>query len=210
MAKIRYTITTTTIRCPYCGYILGQESEGHFAPIIACLWIFALPALIPYWVIKHWAFGNPVMPEVGPKTANCPQCSQLVRTGSLSVEDLQPEEFITYHFKPWIYVSYVLGAILGFTLFPLLLDGDSIISVRGFIALIAFLGILAITLSYRNKMANCKTPKQEIAFGYNDSPNEQINNEPNEMSDYFYCRKCGNRLPADSHFCDKCGSATLR
>lgn len=210
MAKIRYTITTTTTRCPYCGYILGQETEGHFAPVIACLWIFALPALIPYWVIKHWALGNPVMPEVGPKTVNCPQCSHLVRTGSLTVEDLQPEEFITYHFKPWFYVSYTLGAILGFTLFPLLMDGGPIISVRGLISLIAFSGIVAITLSYRNKIANCNTPKQEITVNSATSSDNQINKDTSEISDYFYCRQCGNKLPADSHFCDKCGAATSK
>jgi hypothetical protein len=210
MGKIRYTVTTKTTRCPYCGRILNEDIEGQLAPLIACLWFITLPVLIPYWVIKHWGLGDPVMPKVGPKTMKCPQCFRDVRTGNLAVEDLQEEELVTYRFRTWFYVSYAFGAMLSFTLLILLLDGESLVSAGGMLALFAFLIVLVITLSYRIQIANCKTPEQEDVVNPNNPTTEQNNNDSRETNDFFYCRKCGNKLPADSQFCNKCGTATIR
>ena len=210
MGTFKYTVTTLTNSCPHCGYILEEETHGALTPIIACLWFVTFPVLIPYAIIKFWGLGCPYVPKIGPKMITCPNCSKPVKTNNLAVEDLDLEELVTYRFRIWFYVSYVLGAILSFTLLYLLIDGLPIVSVGGLIALLAFLGVVAIIITYRVKLANCNAPKPEVVINQSKPVIKSSNNIINEASEYFYCRKCGNKLPADSQFCDKCGTEIVK
>lgn len=210
MGTFRYTVTTLTTRCPRCGYELDEETHGSLTPIISYLWFITFPILIPYAIIKYWGLGTPDIPKIGPKMITCPHCSLQVKTNNLEVEDLEPEALVIYHFRIWFYVSYVLGAILSFTLIYLLIDGLRIVSGGGLIALLAFLGVITIVITYRVKLANCNAPKPQEVIIQNKPVIKSQNKIIQESSECFYCRKCGNKLPADSQFCDKCGSEVVR
>ena len=210
MGKIRYTVTTLTTRCPHCGYTLDEETHGALTPLISCLWFITFPILIPYAIIKYLGLGDPDIPKIGPKMITCPHCSLPVRTNNLAVEDLTAEDLITYHFRIWFYVSYVLGAILSFTLLYLLIDSVPIASGGGLIALFSLLGVIAIVITYRVKLANCNAPKPKEVFIPNESVIKSPNKTTDEVNEYFYCRKCGNKLPADSQFCNKCGTEIVK
>ena len=210
MAKIRYTITTSTTSCPHCGYVLKKKTRGALTPIISCLWFITLPILIPYAIIKFVGLGAPDIPKIGPKMITCPNCSLPIRTDNLAIEDLKPEESVTFHFRIWFYVSYVLGTILSFTLLYLLIDGLPIVSIGGLIALLSLLGVLTIILTYRLQLVNCN----KHTFQKNVTQNKPIMKSQipnvNDTNEYFYCRKCGNKLLADSQFCDKCGTKIVK
>ena len=210
MGTFRYTVTTLTTRCPHCGYTLDEETHGALTPIISCLWFITFPILIPYAIIKYWGLGDPDMPKIGPKTITCPHCSLPVKTNNLEVEDLEPEALVTYRFRIWFYVSYVLGAILSFTLLYLLIDGLPIVSGGGLIALLAFLSIITIVITYRVKLAKCNAPKPQEVIIQNKPVIKSAEKNTQESNNYFYCRKCGNKLPADSQFCDKCGTEIVK
>ena len=210
MGKIRYTVTTLTTRCPHCGYTLDEETHGALTPIISCLWFITFPILIPYAIIKYLGLGDPDIPKIGPKMITCPHCSLPVRTNNLAVEDLNPEALVTYRFRIWFYVSYLLGAILSFTLLYLLIDGLPIVSGGGLIALLALIGVISIIITYRVKLANCNAPKTQEVIVQNKPVIKSSNKTNAESNGYFYCRKCGNKLPADSQFCDKCGTEIVK
>ena len=210
MGRIRYTVTTLTTRCPHCGHTLDEETHGEFTPILSCLWFITLPILIPHLIIKFWGLGDPDMPKIGPKVITCPQCSLPVRTNNSAIEDLSPEDLLTYKFKLWFYVSYGLGAILSFALLSLLMDGLPIVSGGGLIALFSLVGIISIVLTYRIKLQNCKEPKPKVS---NIQIKNVINSSPQKQDvsiDYFFCRKCGNKLLSDSMFCDRCGTEIIK
>lgn len=61
-------------------------------------------------------------------------------------------------------------------------------------------GGAAAFLIYKKKKANQLKP----ALHSKESPTE------NEDSSYFYCRKCGTKLPSDSQFCTKCGTEVVK
>lgn len=210
MGVIRYTVTTRTTSCPHCGYTLNEETHGVLTPVISCLWMFTFPVLIPYAIIKYLGFGNPDMPKIGPKLITCPHCSLPIRTKNLAVEDLKPDELVTYRFRILFYVSYVLGAILSFTLLYLLIDKLPIVSIGGLIALFSLLGVISIIVAYRINLANCNESKTKEVITPKNHIIKSQNIKTNETSEYFYCRKCGNKLPADSLFCSKCGTEVIK
>ena len=148
--KIRYT--TKTLHCPHCRHTLYKDDDFSYS-MIQLLWIVALPALIPYWLIKYLGLGNPDIPKIGPKLITCPNCSLPVRTNNFAVEDLKANALLTYRFKEWFTVSYILGGIFGYGIF-FLFAGLSY-AVCGLIALLSFLGIMAIIITYRIKLARC-------------------------------------------------------
>ena len=210
MGKIRYTVTTRTTSCPHCGHVLDEETHGELTPIISYLWFITFPILIPYLIIKYLGLGDPWLPKIGPKVITCPNCSLSVRTNNTAVEDLTPADLVTYRFRIWFYVSYVLGAILSFTLLYLLLDDEPIVSAGGLIALLALLGILTIIIAYRVKYANCEPAKKKESVSKPISVVKTQDKNVNEQSAFFYCRKCGNKLPTDSKFCNKCGTEVVK
>ena len=211
MARIRYTLTTTTTCCPHCGYTFKKRTRGAFAPVIYCMWFITLPVIIPYFLIRFLGLGDPSIPKIGQKIIMCPECSLPVRTDKFAIEDLDPDALITYRFRIWFYISYFLGAIFSFSLLYLIIDGLPIVSNCGLIALISLIGVLTIIIVYRIKLANCNGDKYNsfITQGNNVTKSAE-NHFTNGEREYFYCRKCGNNLPVDSQFCDKCGTKVVK
>ena len=157
MGRISYTVTTRTNSCPHCGHVISKKTEGALTPVFSLLWIFFIPALIPYLIIRAWALKRPNIPKVGPKTITCPRCSMPVKTDKLALEDLNAKELLAYRFRIWFYVSYILGGVFGYSLLWFLLDGLQIVSSIGLTVLLSFLGIVAIVVTYRVKLAKCNS-----------------------------------------------------
>lgn len=152
--KIHYTVTTK--KCPNCGTILDEESNAG-AAMLSIFTIFLFPALIPYWLIKFIGFKSPIVPKIGPPIEECPSCRNPYLTEMCELEDLEGIDLLNYRFRIWFSVCYVLGAIFGFDLAFLLGGDQSIISIEGMIGLLALLGVLAIIIVYRLKLARIQS-----------------------------------------------------
>lgn len=147
---VRYTVTTRTKSCPYCGTTLSVETENTLFTTLLVL--FFLPVTIPFFLIRI-SLGLPKMPKIGPKVDHCPQCSSPIRTNNKSWHELDYEEVLTYQFRIWFYVSYVLGAFLGGSILCFI-EGVPIISLCGLVSLISLLGIISIVVAYHIMLCN--------------------------------------------------------
>lgn len=205
MGRIRYTVTTITNRCPYCGNIVDTETHGAFTPFLGMAFMLTFPVVIPYWIIRYLALKDPIFPEIGPKSFPCPYCSLPIRTNNLAVEDLDGEALFLHKFKKWAYSCYAIGGVFGICVFAMIL-GEPMISLYGLAALLSFIGVVAIIITYhikREEIKNAKTKTQEKTKTYN---SKQNNTTRNQNISYIYCRKCGNKLPLDSRYCSRCGT----
>ena len=155
MGRIRYTVTTTTKRCPHCGKVIDQKAEGELTPLYGIIFLFAFYILIPYWLIKYLAFKAPEVPSVGEKITKCPHCALPIRTDNVSIGELKSEALLNYKFRVWFWVCYGLGALFGTSLFFTLVSEASLASVGGLIALLSLLGTLAIIFVYRYRLSQC-------------------------------------------------------
>ena len=206
MGKIRYTVTTITKRCPYCGKTTDEETHGELTPFLGIIFLFTFPIVIPYLIIRYLALKDPDFPKIGPKSFLCPHCSLPIRTDNYAVEDLDGEKLFLHKFKKWVYISYVIGAVFGVCVFSMII-GEPIISLCGLYALLSFVGVVAIIITYHIKLEEITNPKPEQL-----KPIIQPTKEPNknETASFFYCRKCGTKLPSDSQFCNKCGTKVVK
>lgn len=206
MGKIRYTVTTITKQCPYCGRTVDTETHGEFAPFLGILFLFTFPIVIPYWLLKHLAFQDPNFPKIGPETTPCPHCSLPIRTENYAIEDLKDEKLFLHKFKKWIYISYVFGAICGSCIFGMI-TGAAVVSLWGLFALLSLIAVVIIIITYHVKLEEIAHPKSKVI----DQPSSNLKHtsQDNTVS-FFYCRKCGNKLPADSQFCNKCGTELVK
>lgn len=209
MSKIRYTVTTITKRCPYCGKIVDQETHGELTPLLSILFLLAFPIVVPYLLIKYLALKNPDFPKIGPKSFPCPHCSSSIRTNNYAIEDLYGEDLFLHKFKKWAYICYVMGAVLGVCVFAMIL-GEPIISLYGLFALISLFVVVTIIITYHVKLQQIAHPKPEVVEQSKLMVQPQKTPTKNETSQFFYCRKCGAKLPLDSRFCTKCGIEVVK
>ena len=207
MGRIRYTVTTITKRCPHCGEIVDKETHGEFTPFLGILFMFTFPVQIPYLIIRYLALKDPDFPSIGEKFFTCPHCSLPIRTNNYAVEDLDDENLFLHKFKKWAYISYIVGAVLGICVFAMLL-GKPIASLYGLFALLSLIVVIAIVIAYHAKLEEIKHPnvveQPEPALHSKETPPED------KAPAYFYCRKCGTKLPSDSQFCNKCGTEVVK
>lgn len=154
MAKIRYTVTTTTTRCPRCGEVLEAKTRGNFTPVLTCLYAIFFYISIPIFIILV-ALDAPSIPKIGIKEVVCPNCFSLVCTYRKAIGDLRADERVTYKFRIWIYVCYVLGAIWGVCSFGLLTSAP-MVSWWGLTWLLSLAGVLAIIITYRVAQAKAE------------------------------------------------------
>lgn len=206
--SIRYTVTTKTRRCLHCGGILTQETHGEETPILASLWFITFPIMVPYWLINFIGFDCPTIPKIGSPVSKCPRCFAPYFTGMCEVSALKGEALLNYRFRNWFTVSYILGAILSFDLLYLLIAAQPIISIGGLVALLALSGVITIIIVYRLKLADIQSANRPVSIV---TPSVTQENKHHTSQDkHFYCRKCGNQLPSDSLFCDKCGTKVVK
>lgn len=161
MGRIRYTVITTTKRCPHCGKIIDRKSSGNFTPLYGIIFLFAFYVLIPYWIIKYLALKAPEIPVVGEKIMSCPHCSLPIKTDNLSIKELNPEALLNYNFRIWFWVCYGLGGLFGSSLFFTLISETSLISFGGLLSLLSLIGVLVIIFIYRYKLAICTQANQK-------------------------------------------------
>ena len=154
MGKINYTVTTTISRCPHCGEVLEAKTSGNFTPILACLGVCLFFISIPCFII-YLALGLPSIPKIKTKEVVCPKCYSLVCTYRKTIGDLSGEELVTYRFRAWIYICYLLGAISGIS-FLFLGDGVSGVSLASLSFLCSLLGVIAIIITYRVMLARAE------------------------------------------------------
>lgn len=147
---MKYKYTVYEKRCPYCGYTIDEDWHEAFLPYIGLL---AFPALIAFLLIYRFGLGDPVIPKVGDKIITCPSCSLPIRTDKVTIEDLNAQELLTYRFRVWFYVSGVLGGVFIVSTLCLLLASLPIVSWCGLISLLSLLGVAAIIITYRVKLA---------------------------------------------------------
>ncbi len=201
MGTFKYTITTTTERCPHCGYVFSETVKGALDPIIAGCWPITLPIRIPYWLIKYCGFGNPVVPTVGEKIVTCPKCSMPVRTTDIKIEHMNAEQILNFKFQTWFRVAYVLGAVLSFSLIlsiPGAVENPTVFYVM---SILSFLGIGTIIAIYRIMKAKLYAPRE--------NPPPVIKVTKDKATKKLFCRKCGKQLPLDSAFCNECGEKLI-
>lgn len=156
---MKYTITTTTSTCPYCGRVISRKTSGAFTPILSIFAIFFLPFFIMF-LIMFIALKSPYVPSVGPKTEPCPHCNLPIKTGYLAVEELTPREAFIYRFRWWLYSCYALSEVSVLILAYIFIAQIPIVSLAGFGALLCFLGAVAIAITYRVKLAKYKEPER--------------------------------------------------
>ena len=152
MAKIRYTITSTTKRCPRCGEVIEEKSSNTLIPTLLGALFFYIA--IPIFIIL-FALDAPSIPKLGTNVVTCPNCFLPVCTYSKTWADLRAYERVAYRFRIWIYVCYVLGAIWGICSFGLL-TGAPIVSWWGLTWLLSLAGVLAIIITYRVAQAKAE------------------------------------------------------
>lgn len=205
--RIRYTVTTKTRRCRHCGAILEQETSGEETPFLASFGCLLFPVLIPYWLIHSFGFDYPTIPKIGPPVAKCHRCFNPYFTEMCEVSALKGEALLNYRFRIWFYVCYVLGTILTIDILYLLIGGQPILSIGGLVALISLVGVIAIILTYRLKLADIQsaTVKNKVTTVPAVETKQQ-----STQNECLYCRKCGKKIPADSLFCDKCGTEVVK
>ena len=150
MARISYTITSITKRCPHCKGIIDETSHGDFTPLYGIVFFFTFPFAIPYLIIRYWLLRNPDSPKVGEEVIDCPHWSMQVRTDRRAKENLDEEDLFLHKFKKWAYLSYAIGAIFGFCVLALLV-GEPIVSLYGLCALLSFVVVAVIIISYHVK-----------------------------------------------------------
>lgn len=209
MGTIRYTVTTITKRCPYCGKTVDEETHGTFTPFLGIIFLFTFPIAIPYLLIRYLALKDPDFPKIGPKSFPCPHCSIPIRTNNYAVEDLDGENLFLHKFKKWVYISYVIGAVFGICVFAMII-GEPIISLYGLFALLSLIGVVAIIITYHIKLEEITNPKPKILEQTKTTIQPNKTSVQNDADSYFYCRKCGHKLPADSQFCNKCGTELVK
>lgn len=187
--KITYTVTTTTLSCPYCHNIIKEKKQGEWAPVLSIFIIFLLPIVILFFLIHLFAFKNPRLPKIGEKQMKCPHCALPFLTGKCAVEDLNAEELFIHKFKPWFYISYVMGGIWGVSC-CFLLDNDSkLFSLCVFLAIASLIWIVITAFVYHIKRKRVRL--ENTMYG---------------NTSFFYCHTCGTKLPSDSLFCNVCGT----
>lgn len=173
---IRTTITTRTKRCPYCGEIIDVEETDLTFQMI--LWILLALVMIPYFFIRL-CLGFPIMPKVGPKFELCPSCSLPIRTANKSVDELNPEERITYRFRVWFRIGYILGGL--WSILGLVALNTSGVPWFDIMWLLSSIGIIAIIVAYHVMLAKCK--KQPGISGVTTARVEK--NQEAELREFF-------------------------
>ena len=209
MGKIRYTVTTITKKCPHCEKTVDTETHGEFTPILSILFLFTFPIVIPYWILRYLAFKDPDFPKIGSKTFSCPHCSLPISTDNYAVEDLKGEKLFLHKFKKWVYISYVIGAVCGVCAFGMI-TGAPVVSLWGLFALLSLIAVVAIIITYHVKLEEIVHPKSKVIEQPKPTIQPQQTTTQNETCSYIYCRKCGNKLPIDSLFCDICGIKVVK
>ena len=154
MGTIRYTITTITKQCPYCGKTVDTETHGAFTPLYGLFFLFTFPVVIPYWLIRYLGFKDPDFPKIGPKSFPCPHCSMPILTNNYAIEDLNAEDLFLHKFKKWVYITYVMGGVFGICVFAMII-GDLTFSLFGLFALIC---VVAIIITYHIKLEEITNP----------------------------------------------------
>lgn len=209
MGKIRYTVTTITKRCPYCGKIVDTETHGESTPLLGIAFLFTFPVAIPYLLIRYLALKDPEFPKIGPKSFKCPYCSLPIRTNNYAVEDLEGEKLFLYKFKKWAYISYAIGGVLGACVFAMIMV-EQVISLFGLLALLSFIGVVVIITAYHIKLKEIANPNLNTLEQTETIIKPTKIATQNENNPFIYCRKCGNKLPSDSKFCSKCGIEVVK
>ena len=209
MGKIRYTVTTITKRCPYCGKTVDTETHGEFTPFLGILFLFTFPVFIPYLLIRYLALKDPTFPKIGPKSFPCPHCSLPILTNNHAVEDLDGKDLFLHKFKKWIYISYVIGGVFGICVFIMII-GEPVISLFGLFALLSLIGVVTIIITYHIKLEEITNSKPKVTEQPKPTVPTQKSIAKNGDISFIYCRKCGNKLPSDSQFCSKCGTEIVK
>lgn len=148
-------ITIYAKKCPHCHYTLEEDWSGVIYSIFGIFMLLLLPALISYWLIKALGFGDPDIPKIGDKVIRCPSCSLPIRTNMVAIGDLNAKQLLTYRFRAWFIVAYVIGGIFAFSALYMVAECLPIISWWGLTLLLSFLGVMAIIITYRIKLARC-------------------------------------------------------
>ena len=205
MGRIRYTVTTITKRCPYCGEILDTETHGDLAPFLGIFFIFIFPIVVPYLLIRYLALKNPDFPKIGPKFFQCPHCSLPIRTDNYAIQDLHGKNLFLYKFKKWVYICYALGGIFGFSIFAIVEESPATLF-WVLLASLSLIGVAAIIIIYHTKIKEMEALKSKTLEQSEVVIQLAKISTQNQNDSYTYCRECGNKLPSDSKFCNKCGT----
>lgn len=202
MGTIKYTVTTITKSCPYCRQTVDTKTEGELGPFLGILFLFTFPIVIPYWILRYWAFRDPEFPKIGPKISPCPHCSLPIRTNNYAIGDLTGQKLFLHAFKKWVYISYVFGGICGVCIFGII-TGAPMVSLWGLLALLSLATDVVIIITYHTKLNKIISPDSKITES---KKRPQADIAQDNTASFIYCRICGTKLPADSHFCTKCGT----
>ena len=181
-------ITVCTTRCPYCGKKISKEYGGR----------------------EVW----------GPKYGRCPNCKGIFKTGMKLYSDISPEErekdkkevvHAIAFFIPAFVISVVVAVLTGWELV-------------GLLAFFFFMGIILsvvphfqrmrITLKKYRRLQHTDPELYQLEYEeslrltqkWSNTTASNNNKTPLDTRENSFCRKCGERLPPNSQYCNKCGT----
>lgn len=87
---MRYTVTTTTYKCPLCGRVVKTKRDDES---LGCLLIMVLPIWLIYLLIKWIVSKKSANYTItGEQIKTCNSCGSKVVIGTLGTHLLRPEE----------------------------------------------------------------------------------------------------------------------
>lgn len=157
--SIKYTVTTTTYKCPHCGMVLEQKSDEWWTLLVFLLLPLVFVGLI-LWGIKSLLdkIFNYDSIKIGDPYFKCKHCGKEVRSNdTFEWGELAPIAKHNWAFRHLMRINYLLGTILVVFIFLLVVcltdnnSSDDLLLVVSIIFVLTCFVLLFLIFHLRNQ-----------------------------------------------------------